>query len=244
MQAPALSRRINCFFLMAIFMPAVHSYAAPLMFSANPAKLEGSQKSTLSWNSDGSSALLLGYGRVKPSGSLEVAPSVSKTYILVVESNGKPEVGTARVEIKGQKGNTEIPDLDSIETPIRGSENSIKYDDFLELVVNELQFTNHFAYVEGSFLPKQPYVVLYTGWQERNDLRSQIEPGRNKHRIAYSVRVYIPANATISFEIRALVESRPIAESEWDATKDTRLAQQCAIGLENQLSKTTNIHRM
>jgi hypothetical protein len=191
----------------------------------------------LTWTSDGDGAFILNHGHVKPSGSLELKPDYSTTYTLVVEKNGVVEMATASVDIKGQRGSPLIPSRDDFKFSFKGRETILKYEDFLPVIEDVLQ-TNHFEFI-GTFKKSDPYVVYYTDHSERNDLRGKDEHGRNAHRLSYCVQVNKPTAddpKEVKFTVFALVELRPVAESDWSASEDGELVRTRAEDLCKQIS--------
>lgn len=216
---------------------ANQSHAETLKLSVTPTAVELGKSCTLTWSSSGQSGYLVGYGLVEARGSLEITPSSSKVYLLVIDNKGKPEVATARVEVKGQRGGLEYPSIEQFNVSAPDSESSAKYTQFLSIVEKTMHGMNGFN-VEGEFKPSRPYVVLYTDLEEKSELRSLHEQGRNKHRVAYCVVVYPPTEtepSVVKFDVKALVQTRPIAESEWRPSEDPEMAKLCAEKLKGQL---------
>jgi hypothetical protein len=217
------------------------SFAQSPKFTARPASVELGKPCKLIWQSSGQSGYLIGHGLVPATGSLEVTPSFSKTYILVVDRQGKTEFASAAVKVKGQRGGVEYPAIDKFTISSSESEKAVPYLSFLAVVEKAMHDTNGFE-VEGEFKPSRPYVVLYTHFKEDTELRSRREAGRNKHRLAYCVFVYPPSASEpslVRFDVKALVQTRPIAESEWNPTKDLEMVRACAEKMKTDIIAAT-----
>jgi hypothetical protein len=210
--------------------------AEPPTLTVDRNVVELGQPFTLSWGSKGSEAYLLGYGPVKPSGSMHITPTASKTYTLIVGTKGQVNASSLKVTVAGEKGGgNDILGFDKFKTSIPGEEGALDYVEFLGRVETTLRDTNGFS-VDGEFLPSRPYTAIYTDRREKEYLKSNKDRVRTEHRIAYCVFIYQPTDPPkVRFEVKALTESRPVAESEWQVDDDPELAESNAAKLRDQL---------
>lgn len=220
--------------LIFAFCPKV--FAAPPTLAAQPTLIQPGQSCVLTWTSDGGHAYLLNYGLVNPNGSLKIKPSHSTCYTLVVETKAGVEAATANVDMEGQRGGIQLPGRDEFKFSATGQEKSLDYAKFLAVVEDVIR-TNHFEPI-GTFLPSESYVVYYTDRVERNELRGKDEQGRSVNRLTYSVEIDYPTAddpREVKFNVKALVEFRPVAESDWYPSEDPDLSTMCAENLRDQI---------
>jgi hypothetical protein len=232
----------RCIFLTTLLFSLFYTFAGLAenpKIDINHMVVELGQPCNLSWNSTGTAAYLLGYGIVKPSGSAKIIPTRTQKFTLLVEESGHLASDTISVKVAGQKGaGADHPKLDKFKISVPGEQRTLEYFQFLSHLETTLRDTMHFA-VDGEFLPSREYVVLLTDRREKEDLKGKDEKGRNRYRVAYGVFVYKPTvPPTIKFEVKALVESRPVAESDWRIEEDPELAEASALKLREKILST------
>lgn len=85
--------------------------APTLSLRVNPTAIEKGQATTLSWNSENATSVTIdnGVGTVEPSGSREVRPSVSTTYMARATGRGGSAVAEARVTVTAPSAVTPPP---------------------------------------------------------------------------------------------------------------------------------------
>src|SRR5205823_2030167 len=128
-------------------------------------------------------------GKVKPSGEQVVSPLVPTTYVLVVERGTSIRTAALTVDVTGPRGVSDFPEIgDFNATPIVDQRRGTRFTDFLDVVHKTLQDQMSFR-VRGDFLPKRPYVTLYTNKSPRSELIRPTDRGIRYRRLAYSVQV-------------------------------------------------------
>jgi hypothetical protein len=179
---------------------------------------------------------LTGVGKVNPSGEQAVSPLVPTTYVLVVEGGSSIRTAALTIDVTGSRGTTEFPDIgDFSSAPIVDQRRGSRFTDFLDLIQETLQDQMAF-HVRGDFLPKRPYVTLFTDKRPRPELIRPTDRGIRYRRLAYAVQVNEPVNGSISYEIRTILEYQRTAETQWRAEKDDTMVRSAAEALRTALA--------
>ena len=233
-----MRQRLVTVHLCAMLMVAVGSTLPAqeaLTFKASGDKIEAGQSTTLSWVAQGDAAFLTGIGKVKPSGEQVVRPLVPTTYVLVVESGNIIRTAALTVDVTGPRGASDFPEINDFNTaPIVDQRRGSKFTDFLDVVHKTLQDQMSFS-VRGDFLPRRPYVTLYTNKSPRSELIRPTDRGIRYRRVSYSVQVNERINGLIPYEIRTILEYQRTAETEWHIERDDTIIRAAAEALRTTL---------
>jgi hypothetical protein len=188
-----------------------------------PKEIRAGEKATLTWNTAGTSAFVMGYGKVAGKGSATVAPASSTNFTMVAETRAGIQYNTERLLVNGAKGDDGFPSVDDFGVTIQGNRTGIGYINFQSAVWTMLQ--NKGYGVRGDYVPRRPYVTIYTDFALRNDLVSRYERIRAR-RLALAVDVYEPAKrGVITFGIRSRLEFQYRGENEWRLDKESSMAK-------------------
>lgn len=204
--------------------------------SADRTSIDRGQAVTLSWHTRSTEAFLLGVGKVQGSGRTTVKPLESTDYILVFETNGAVEFNHTRIEVRGERGQSDFPDPDDFPSGLNVGPEKLPYASSLDFVLRTLQNGFHYR-VRGSYLPGQPYFDMYTDHQVAPDLKSPDDRGIKERRVAYLVRIQKADNNSVTFQIRTVVEYRRLGEAEWRHEDNTQLSTAAAVKLEKALEE-------
>jgi hypothetical protein len=215
---------------MLLTLPLVLTISASAATSFRSSQLQISygDSCTLTWSSAGSEAYIIGVGKVKGSGSVQVAPSQSTDYVLIISSGVRMEYTKLHISVTGLKGNEEYPDQGKFQTGLR-DQSKAKYPDFLDRVTRALQSSPFEYHVRGSWLPPDRFILIYTNWVVQHKLMLPTDKGIRQRQVAYAVNVNEPITGIITFDIRTLVQYQRLGESQWRDDKDpdvNRLAEQ------------------
>jgi hypothetical protein len=222
--------------LMAVTVEGSLVAQEPLTFKASRDTIEVGQSTTLSWDAPGDSAFLVGVGKVRPSGEQIASPLVPTTYVLVVEAGDSVRTAALTIDVTGSRGASDFPDIgDFSSAPIVDKRRGSKFTDFLDIIQRTLQDQMSF-HVRGDFLPKRPYVTLYTDKKLRPELVRSTDRGIRHRRLAYAVQVNEPVNALISYEIRTILEYQRTAETQWHTERDDTILRAAAEALRTALA--------
>ncbi len=225
--------RVSTVLIVAIGLTLVAQ--DPVTFKASRGKIDAGQSTTLSWFAEGDAAFLTGVGKVRPSGEQVVSPLVPTQYVLVVESGDRIRSAALTIDVTGPRGAADFPDIgDFASVPIVDQRRGSKFTDFLAVVQKTLQDQMSFL-VRGDFLPRRPYVTLYTDKRVRPELIRPADRGIHYRRLAYAVQVNEPVNGLISYEIRTILEYQRTAETQWHIEKETTMIRGAVEALRTAL---------
>jgi hypothetical protein len=182
-----------------------------------PNEISAGESATLSWDTAGVEAFILGYGKkVSGKGSTKVKPAFSTDFTMVSETAHGIEYSTKHLSVTGAKGDDDYPSLKEFDDPIQGKRTAVDYIDFQSTVRVTLQDRGYT--VKGDYVPKRPYITAYTNFVLRGDLISKEERIRAR-RLAIAIEIYEPKNGEINFGVRPRLEFQYRGEDEWRPDK-------------------------
>ncbi|HET9377192.1 MAG TPA: hypothetical protein VFO40_19610 [Chthoniobacterales bacterium] len=194
----------------------------------HPKEIRAGSSATLTWDTAGHPAYIVGYGKVSGKGSARVAPTSSTDYIMVVEVNKGVKYSLQHLFVSGAKGNDGFPSLNEFDVALQDRRSNYGYLEFQNFVWSTLQ--NKGYAVKGDYVPGRPFITFYTDFVLRPDLVSKLEKLRAR-RMAIAVDVYEPKEGIIIFGVRPKLEFQYRGESEWRADKANPLASAEAMKL-------------
>jgi hypothetical protein len=206
-------------YAMAICTLAHSAIASAPTLRTDHAEVPYGQAVTLEWNSSGTDAYLTGLGRVAPTGKATITPSATSEYTLVVDDKGSVSFSNVRVRVTGQRGESHYPDPDAFPTGLKATLPGAGYIDFVVRVMDILQSKMSF-HVQSIHFPQQTSYTIYTDRLPRNSLVRASDRGIRSRRVSYAVKIDVPHDGVIPFEVMALVDYQRGAESTWRTESD------------------------
>src|SRR2546421_9614159 len=143
--------------------------ASGLKLVAKPQRISAGESATLEWQAPPSAnVVLIGAGRVEPSGSHVVSPAQTQNYTIVAESRAGMLVQSVTVEVSGSRG-VDFPTDDSqYRFPLSVERAVQSKAAFLESVHRLLQ--NDLGFSVKTYSQRNNEVVFLTNSGERGDL--------------------------------------------------------------------------
>jgi hypothetical protein len=187
-----------------------------------PEEIRAGESATLSWDTAGAKAFILGYGPVSGKGSASVMPSASTDFTMVSETGSGIRFEAKRLLVSGAKGDDGTPALSSFGVAERGERRGIDYIDFQVAVWKLLQGKGYA--VKGDYAPKRPFVTVYTDFALRPDLVDKAERIRAR-RLALAIDIDEPKAGAISFGVRPDLEFQYRGEDDWRPEKEGSAAK-------------------
>jgi hypothetical protein len=200
-----------------------------------PAHIGAGAAATLSWDTNGTPAFIIGYGSVPPKGEVSLSPPENIEFVMIWEQGENFQYRSARLVVEGQKGDDGYPSLKSFDVALQGTREGASYITFQGIVWSELQSKGYG--VKGDYVPKRPFVTFYTNFVLRPDLISKNERVRAR-RLAFAVEIYEPVRgAPIAFGVRARLEFQYRGEDEWRPDMENPLSRAEALALLQRFQK-------
>jgi hypothetical protein len=187
-----------------------------------PGEIRAGESATLSWDTGGAKAFILGYGRVAGKGSARVSPSDSTDFTMVTDAESGIRYAGARLLVSGAKGDDGTPALSNFGVAERGERRGTDYIDF-QVAVWKLLQSKGYA-VKGDYAPKRPFVTVYTDFALRPDLVEKAERIRAR-RLALAIDIDEPKEGAIGFGVRPDLEFPYRGEDEWRPEKEGTAAK-------------------
>ncbi|WP_143188628.1 hypothetical protein [Burkholderia ubonensis] len=201
-----------------------------------PKSIEAGEVATLTWKTNNStSAFITGVGLVAGTGTAKVQPARSTTYWLVVDGLRHPSFASTNLNVTGTREVTlwlpsEFPQGKRREV------SGIGLVPFLDTALNVLLNSWGAPNPQWSHDPHMNFTTLYTEKFLVDERSSVDEPEVGVRRMAFSVKAIDPVGSALTYEISALVESRPRYESKYKETaRDRALALALADRLDSQI---------
>jgi len=209
--------------------------------SIKPAVLSPGRAAKVKWNCRGESAFLSALGSVNLTGSLTIRPETSTEYILVCEGKNDIAYRSVRIKVIGERGESLFPDPENFPDGLHGSEKSLRYTPFLNLVFKTLQDKLKFR-VRAAHLPFDQFYLFYTDKQIRPNLISSSDQGIRSRRLAVAVRVEEPRTGSndINFELKVVIDYQRRNEYSWYPEKDQQIVQTALSQLRNNFDIDIN----
>jgi hypothetical protein len=213
--------------MRALLLLLVPMFAAGQALQIEPSEVRPGESATLTWDTSGAPAFVIGYGKVNGQGSAIVMPSSTTDFIMATESARGIRYNTRRLVVSGAKGDEKYPSLNDFDVGIHENRRGISYIDFQSAVWGELQKRGYGP--KGDYVPKRPLVTIYTDFILRQDLVLKEEKVRAR-RLALAVEINEPnSNGAIAFDVRPRLEFRYLGEAVWRPDKDSAIAKSEAM---------------
>jgi hypothetical protein len=213
--------------MRALLVLLVPIFAAGQALQIQPSEIRPGESATLTWDTGGAPAFVIGYGKVNGQGSAMVMPSMTTDFILATESARGIRYNTQRLVVRGAKGDDKYPSLSDFDVGLHENRSGIRYIDFQSAVWGELQKKGYGP--KGDYVPKRPFVTIYTDFVLRQDLVSKEEKVRAR-RLALAVEINEPdRSGAIAFGVRPRLEFRYLGETVWRPDKDSAMAKSEAM---------------
>ena len=201
--------------------------AVAQVLEIRPNEIQAGQSATLSWDTSGVPAFVMGFGTIEGKGSATVAPNFSTDYTMITETAVGVRFTPVRLSVAGAKGDDGYPALSDFGVALWGTRSGISYVDFQKAVWAALQAKGYL--VKGDYAPERPFVVVYTDFALPPGLVSSEEKIRAR-RLAYAVEIYQPEKSgAIPFGVRLRLEFQYPGENKWRPDMETSLGKSEAM---------------
>jgi hypothetical protein len=201
-------------FALLLVSAALRLFAADLQFSAAPQRINSGASVVLHWDAgSASSVILLGHGKVDPSGSLTVAPIETTLYTLVADGSSGLLVRTLMVEVQGARGVDFPSNEEQFRYPLSDRRKIRSQSAFLDgihrLLQHDLGFSVKAYSVDGGVF------IFLTNSSERPDLVGDDERRKMRaRRISYRLEVQ-DQGGRLAYTLKTLIEFQLRAEETW-----------------------------
>lgn len=224
--------------LLSLMLVAVSVFAADVQLSAEPQLINSGATAVLHWNApSASNVILLGHGKVDPSGSLAVSPRETTLYTVVADGPAGLLAKTLSIEVQGARGVDFPSDQEQFRYPLSDRRKVRSESAFLDgvhrLLQNDMGFSVRAYSVGGVF-------VFLTNSSERPDLVGDDERRRMRaRRISYWLDVQ-DQGGVLAYTLKTLIEFQLRAEETWHKEGREDLYQRKGADLLTRLSALTD----
>ncbi len=224
--------------LMVLSLLGICSTCGSQTLSAEPSIVDAGERATLTWNTQSPKVFVTGLGQLPGSGSLQVEPTRTTTYWLVIDGDDghRPTLVDATITVKGVRGEFILLRPGEFPEGKRRELSGINYGKFLDAIGTVLQDSWNAPplWLHG---PHDPNMVILTEKIQRRDLATPADRGLGIRRVAFKILVVEPrGGASLTYQISSRVDSAPRSESTFVETEiDRSVAHQLADQLDRQI---------